>query len=193
MTTHLRATPLPPVETGLRVVTVAAPESDRNPALNSGVFDSPVGPVVALGAEGVLWALGIAGEMSPEAVLADFAHRWPRARLVPSPEALAPAIGHLLRGRGEIRIRLAGTPFQCRVWRALLDIGHGRMIGYGQLAERIGQPGAARAVGAAVGRNPVSWVVPCHRVTRASGEPGGYHWGVSVKRALLRLEGVAEL
>lgn len=83
----------------------------------------------------------------------------------------------------------AGTAFQQRVWRALLDIGPGQSVGYGALAARIGQPGAARAVGAAVGRNPLAIVVPCHRVLGRDGQLTGYAGGLGRKAALLAREG----
>jgi methylated-DNA-[protein]-cysteine S-methyltransferase len=82
-----------------------------------------------------------------------------------------------------------GTPFQQRVWRALADIPRGATESYAALAQRIGAPGAARAVGAAVGRNPWSVVVPCHRVVGQGGALTGYAGGVARKQALLRLEG----
>ena len=85
---------------------------------------------------------------------------------------------------------LLGTPFQRAVWQALLDIPTGRTWSYRQMAERIGAPSASRAVGAAVGRNPVSIIVPCHRVVGTSGGLTGYAGGLERKVALLRLEGV---
>lgn len=83
----------------------------------------------------------------------------------------------------------AGTPFQRRVWEELRRIPRGRTVTYGELAARIGMPGAARAVGSAVARNPVSIVVPCHRVVGADGSLIGYAGGVERKRALLAMEG----
>ncbi|HSW20067.1 MAG TPA: methylated-DNA--[protein]-cysteine S-methyltransferase [Ramlibacter sp.] len=81
-----------------------------------------------------------------------------------------------------------GTPFQARVWQALMEIERGATLSYGALAERLGQPAAVRAVGAAVGRNPVSIVVPCHRVVGKGGSLTGYAGGLERKTALLRLE-----
>ena len=86
------------------------------------------------------------------------------------------------------RIDPAGTPFQRRVWRALLEIGGGRTCTYGELARQIGQPGAARAVGRAVGANPLALLIPCHRVLPAAGGSGGYRWGAERKTVLLRAE-----
>jgi methylated-DNA-[protein]-cysteine S-methyltransferase len=88
----------------------------------------------------------------------------------------------------DLPLRLAGTPFQARVWQELVRIPLGTTITYAQLAARIGQPGAARAVGHANGRNPISIIVPCHRVIGAGGALGGYGGGLENKRWLLELE-----
>ncbi|MDR0766674.1 MAG: MGMT family protein [Odoribacteraceae bacterium] len=85
---------------------------------------------------------------------------------------------------------MRGTGFQLAVWRALLEIPPGRTLSYGEVAARAGYPRAIRAVGTAVGANPVSLIVPCHRVTRASGDAGGYRWGTRLKREILASEGV---
>lgn len=82
----------------------------------------------------------------------------------------------------------AGTPFQLKVWRALLDIPYGQTTTYGELARRLGKPNAARAVGAANGQNPVAIVIPCHRVIGSDGSLTGYASGVDIKDALLGLE-----
>jgi AraC family transcriptional regulator, regulatory protein of adaptative response / methylated-DNA-[protein]-cysteine methyltransferase len=87
-----------------------------------------------------------------------------------------------------LKIVMIGSDFEIRVWRALLSIPFGRLTTYGDLAQTIGQPKAARAVGAAVGRNPISFVVPCHRVIGKSGTLTGYHWGLSRKQAILGWE-----
>ena len=88
----------------------------------------------------------------------------------------------------DLPLRLEGTPFQRRVWAALLEVSHGTTVSYGALAARIGEPGAARAVGAANGQNPLAIVVPCHRVVGAGGALTGYAGGLDRKRALLGLE-----
>jgi methylated-DNA-[protein]-cysteine S-methyltransferase len=88
----------------------------------------------------------------------------------------------------EVPIAFAGTRFQVAVWRALLDIPRGETISYGELARRVGSPAAVRAVGAAVGRNPVSIFVPCHRVVGSNGALTGYAGGLPRKTHLLRLE-----
>ena len=83
---------------------------------------------------------------------------------------------------------MIGAPFQIKVWEALLRIPSGHVTTYGEIARAIGSPRAVRAVGTAVGRNPVSWLIPCHRAIRATGGLGGYHWGMPIKRAMLAFE-----
>jgi AraC family transcriptional regulator of adaptative response/methylated-DNA-[protein]-cysteine methyltransferase len=90
-----------------------------------------------------------------------------------------------------IPLALYGTPWQRQVWRALLSIPPGRTVSYRDIAAQVCLPKAARAVGAAVGANPVSWLIPCHRVLAADGRLTGYHWGVSRKRAMLAYEAVS--
>jgi methylated-DNA-[protein]-cysteine S-methyltransferase len=93
------------------------------------------------------------------------------------------------RTRFDVPLRFEGTAFQMAVWSALVEIPFGQTSTYAHLAERIGRPGAARAVGAANGQNPISIVVPCHRLIGASGDLTGYGWGLDRKRRLLELEG----
>ena len=85
----------------------------------------------------------------------------------------------------EIRLHLHGTPFQMKVWEALLKIPGGRLASYGDVAAAVGAPSASRAVGTAVGANPVAWLIPCHRVIRQSGAFGGYRWGTPRKQAMI--------
>ncbi|QRZ15330.1 methylated-DNA--[protein]-cysteine S-methyltransferase [Paracoccus methylovorus] len=180
-----------PPEPRLRVLIATQPSDDLGAILCRGRFPTPFGTVIALGAGGALWGLGFAGSMSNEEVEADLTARWPRARVVEAPEALAPTIHALLAGQGEIAVRLTGTEFQLQVWRALTEVLPGQVISYAMLAARIGRPNALRAVGTAVGQNPVSWAIPCHRVTRSDGSIGGYHWGAAIKAALLTREGAS--
>ena len=85
---------------------------------------------------------------------------------------------------------LIGAPFQIKVWEALLSIPSGQVTTYSEIARVVGAPRAVRAVGTAVGRNPISWLIPCHRALRKSGGLGGYHWGLPMKRAMLAMETV---
>ena len=89
---------------------------------------------------------------------------------------------------GDLPLDMHGAPFEKRVWRALLDIPSGQTTSYGAIAKKLGSAGASRAVGTAVGRNPISWLVPCHRVLGSDGALHGYHWGLERKRAMLAVE-----
>jgi AraC family transcriptional regulator of adaptative response/methylated-DNA-[protein]-cysteine methyltransferase len=156
--------------------------------IGHGWFDSPFGPMLAMATDRGLCGLGFAAETGRDATLADLTARWPAARHVEDPSQIAPWIATIFGGSTPARLHLIGAPFQIKVWEALLRIPTGHVTTYATLAQAIGQPRAVRAVGTAVGRNPVSWLIPCHRALRKSGELGGYHWGLPVKRAMLAWE-----
>jgi AraC family transcriptional regulator of adaptative response/methylated-DNA-[protein]-cysteine methyltransferase len=119
---------------------------------------------------------------------ADLAARYPRAE-IRRDDAEAGRFARKVFESGEpMPVALYGTPFRRKVWRALLEIPAGKTQTYGQLARVAGHPKAARAVGAAVGANPVSWFIPCHRALAADGRLHNYHWGVARKRAMLTYE-----
>ncbi len=125
--------------------------------------------------------------------LADMMRRWPHAEYRFDPQATAPYAARIFdpaawSAETPLRIVLIGTDFEVRVWETLLRIPVGRATTYGAVASRIGKPSASRAVGMAVGKNPISFVVPCHRVIGKSGALTGYHWGLTRKRAILGWE-----
>ncbi|NIZ15785.1 methylated-DNA--[protein]-cysteine S-methyltransferase, partial [Phaeobacter sp. HF9A] len=150
-----------------------------------GWFDSPFGLALAMGTEKGLCGLGFAAEVGAEPTLADMRSRWPRADFVEDPMALRPAVEAVFARKGQAALHLMGAPLQIKVWEALMSIPEGSAITYGAIAEAIDSPRAVRAVGTAVGKNPLSWLIPCHRVLRKGGAMGGYHWGLPVKRAML--------
>lgn len=153
-----------------------------------GWFDSPFGPALVMGTERGLCGIGFAGAQGEPAVMADLAARWPAARLREAPEALRPWAEAALGGAGAIPVQPIGAPFQLQVWQALLAIPSGQVTTYGRIAAALGKPSAARAVGAAVGANPLAWLIPCHRVIGGTGALTGYRWGLPVKRAMLAWE-----
>lgn len=155
-----------------------------------GWFDSPFGEMLVMGTVRGLCGIGFGAEMGREAAFADLAGRWPKARFVADEGALAPSVAAAFGGAGEAALHLIGAPFQIKVWEALLAIPSGHVTTYSEIARAIGKPTANRAVGAAVGRNPVSWLIPCHRALAKSGALTGYHWGLPVKRAMLAWESV---
>ena len=151
-------------------------------------FDGPFGRMLAMATDRGLCGLALAEEIGPEAAMADLTTRWPAAAYREDPDAVAPLVAPLLGEAGDTRLHLIGAPFQIKVWEALLSVPSGQVTTYSELASAIGAPRAVRAVGTAVGRNPVGWLIPCHRALRKSGELGGYHWGLPVKRAMLAWE-----
>ena len=117
--------------------------------------------------------------------------QWPCATLIPDQGATAMTAAQVFSTfpkTGGLRLFVRGTSFQLLVWRALLTIRFGGNCSYGELANTIGRPGAGRAVGNAVGANPVSYLIPCHRVLRANGVLGNYRWGPERKAAILQWE-----
>ncbi len=154
-----------------------------------GWFESPFGPALFMATEKGICGIAFAAETGAEAAMTDMLSRWPRARFTEDPMAIRPWVKAALgETDGEARLYLIGAPFQIKVWEALLQIPTGHVTTYSEIAYAIGNPRAVRAVGTAVGRNPVSWLIPCHRAIRKSGGLGGYHWGLPVKRALLAWE-----
>ncbi|MEL6335713.1 MAG: bifunctional helix-turn-helix domain-containing protein/methylated-DNA--[protein]-cysteine S-methyltransferase [Pseudomonadota bacterium] len=154
-------------------------------------IDTPFGEALAFATPRGLAGLAFTAETGREAAMADMCARWPEARVVHDPAALAEvrrALGTTDPGV-PLRLALYGAPFQLKVWEALLAIPSGHVTTYAEIARAIGHPKAVRAVGTAVGRNPISWLIPCHRAMRKDGALGGYHWGLGVKRALLAWEG----
>ena len=134
--------------------------------------------------------LGFCEENGAESTLATLREQWARAKFRENPTAAQRWLDDIFSGSDEkpIPLWLRGSPFQLKVWEALLEIPEGTHTTYGRLAKRIGHPGAARAVGSAIGSNPVSWIIPCHRVIRQMGEMGGYRWGGFTKRAMIGFE-----
>ncbi|MDU9004091.1 bifunctional helix-turn-helix domain-containing protein/methylated-DNA--[protein]-cysteine S-methyltransferase [Sedimentitalea todarodis] len=156
-----------------------------------GWFDSPFGAALVMGTEKGICGLGFASETGEEAAMDDLTARWPLAEFVENPDVLRPWVRAAFGAQPadeRAPLYMIGAPFQIKVWEALLAIPSGHVTTYSEIAEAIGHPKAVRAVGTAVGRNPVSWLIPCHRALRKSGGLGGYHWGLPVKRALLAYE-----
>lgn len=117
--------------------------------------------------------------------------RWPHARLVEDSsrtQQYVNRIFHASSSRSPVPLVLSGTNFQIRVWEALLQIPPGRVLSYEDIAERIGKPKASRAVGNAVAKNPISYLIPCHRVIQSAGVTGNYRWGPLRKKAMLGWE-----
>jgi AraC family transcriptional regulator of adaptative response/methylated-DNA-[protein]-cysteine methyltransferase len=189
--------PEPPRPRGLFVTSEASTpgEYERGGAgleFRYGFHPTPFGEAAFVVAERGLAGLGFV-DGDRERALADLNSRWPRARFESGPDATAPYARRvfdpeLWRPDRPLRLVLIGSDFDVSVWERLLGIEMGRATTYGAIARSLGRPKAARAVGAAVGRNPISFVVPCHRVLGAGGALTGYHWGLVRKQAMIGWE-----
>jgi AraC family transcriptional regulator of adaptative response/methylated-DNA-[protein]-cysteine methyltransferase len=154
---------------------------------------SPFGNALVMATERGLAGLAFADPGAEEATLAEMKARWPKASYVADAARTAPIARRIFdptlwQAEQPLRVVLIGTDWEVRVWQALLRIPMGRLATYSGIAGKVCSPTAARAVGAAVGKNPLAFVVPCHRVIGKAGELTGYHWGLTRKRAMLGWE-----
>lgn len=153
-----------------------------------GIHPTPFGKCLIATTERGICHLGFVQTSEGDAVdnlVAD----WKEAKMIEDVRATAPLVAPIFdlnwRGKEALRLHLRGTNFQIKVWEALLQIPQGTVTTYGQIATRIGQPSALRAVGTAVGHNPIAVLIPCHRVLRKDGDFGNYRYGSARKKALL--------
>lgn len=161
--------------------------------LSYGFHPSPFGIALVIATPRGLAGLAFADPGEERAALADMTRRWPKATYVEDRAMTAPIAQRIFDqaqwcADQPLRVVLIGTDFELRVWETLLTIPMGRATTYSDIAAKIKSPKASRAVGAAVGKNPISFVVPCHRVLGKSGAITGYHWGLTRKRAMLGWE-----
>jgi AraC family transcriptional regulator, regulatory protein of adaptative response / methylated-DNA-[protein]-cysteine methyltransferase len=158
-----------------------------------GFHPSPFGSALVMATARGLAGLAFADPGKERPTLADMKGRWPRATYIEDSARTAAIAKRIFdpsqwQAQQPLRVVLIGTDFEVRVWEALLQIPMGRLATYSGIAAKIAKPKASRAVGAAVGKNPVSFVVPCHRVIGKSGALTGYHWGMTRKHAMLGWE-----
>ena len=134
--------------------------------------------------------LGFCHQQDKQYIWEQFNQQWPDAELFEDNLQANRQLAAIFteKDQGKLKIWLRGSPFQLRVWEALLKLPIGTHCTYGQLASFSGHAGASRATGTAIGRNPVSWLIPCHRVINSLGTPGGYRWGTSTKQAMIGYE-----
>jgi O-6-methylguanine DNA methyltransferase len=158
------------------------------------LLDSPVGRLfLAVEEDGAIVALEFADHRSPEALIERLGGEvvWNEAACRPAARALAAYFRGERGTLDALQVAPRGTDFQRAVWRAVRKVPYGRTASYGEIARRIGRPGASRAVGRANGANPICLVIPCHRVVGADGSLTGYGGGIGRKKALLELESEA--
>ncbi len=160
--------------------------------IDYGVHDSPFGRVLLAATERGLCRLAFVGDQPFEPEVEALAQAWPRATLTRSERATGSYAKRIFEpaanGGVEIPLFVRGTNFQIQVWKALLRIPTGSLTTYTEVARAIGRPTAVRAVGGAVGANPIAFLIPCHRVVRKAGDTGGYRWGTLRKQALIAWE-----
>jgi AraC family transcriptional regulator of adaptative response/methylated-DNA-[protein]-cysteine methyltransferase len=152
-----------------------------------GLVASRFGQTLVMATDRGVCGMGFADEMGLDWTVQDLMTRWPQASFLRDDATVEPLAQQVLGG-GAAHLHLIGAPFQIKVWQALMQVPSGHVTTYSDIAARIGHPNAVRAVGTAVGRNPISLLIPCHRALRKDGALGGYHWGLPVKRAVLAWE-----
>ena len=151
-------------------------------------IDTPFGPALIFATRHGICGLGFGAEIGMEETKHDFIARWPKAQFIQSADNLSPYEPSLFNDDHTLPMHLIGSPFYVKVWQALLGIPIGHATSYSNVASRAGNVRAVRAVGTAIGKNPISWLIPCHRALRKDGNLGGYHWGLSIKRTMLAYE-----
>lgn len=157
---------------------------------------TPFGEVlIASTSRGICACRFIATDALPGSALAELKTQWPQATFYQNAQSQAELLPLIQQGfdrrieKQALSIYVKGSNFQLQVWQALLSIPMGGILSYGDIAQRVGKSTqASRAVGTAIGQNPVAFFIPCHRVLRSSGELGGYRWGLALKRSILAWE-----
>ncbi len=158
-----------------------------------GFAPSPFGTVCLMATQYGVAGISFVDEGGEDLAFTDLANRWPNANFVRNDAKIAPLAARIFEpGRWDpdqpVRLVMIGSQFEIKVWETLLKVPAGRAATYGEVARAVGRPSAARAIGRAVGRNPISFVVPCHRIVGSTGALTGYHWGIVRKRAILGWE-----
>jgi AraC family transcriptional regulator of adaptative response/methylated-DNA-[protein]-cysteine methyltransferase len=158
--------------------------------IDYGFHACPFGVALVMATAKGVCGLAFGDEGEEKDMLADMQTRWPKAAYRKAPERTVKFARAIFdpKKAGDLKLHLLGTPWQIKVWEALLAIPDGKTSTYRAIAQAVGNGQASRAVGAAVGRNPISWIIPCHRVLGSNGALTGYHWGVDRKRAMLAVE-----
>ncbi len=164
-------------------------------AMDFGFGSTPFGKAMLAWSERGISFLGFATNAFEEPLIEHLAQQWPDATLSRDNSGAAKRLNAIFDDtqRQPLRIWLRGSPFQLKIWEALLRIPPDHHVSYGQLARWVGKDNASRAVGTAVGRNPIAWLIPCHRVITSSGALGGYRWGLHTKQLMIGMEATGNL
>ena len=151
-------------------------------------MESLFGEALIMATKRGICGIAFSSEVGKIKVLSDMMRRWPQAVFKKDNGHPLKADFQVSQVTSDIKIHVIGTQFQVQVWKALTQIPSGHVTTYSDIAGAIGKPAATRAVGTAIGKNPISWLIPCHRAIRKSGELGGYNWGLPLKRTMLAYE-----
>lgn len=177
----------------LKTFTAKGPGADiSGQKVDYGFHPTPLGRCLIGALEGRICHLAFAPTGSDSQMLQDLSARWSGATLDSNCESTGRIMERVFSktpsAEPATELMVRGTPFQVEVWKALLGIPHGTVRSYAEVAQSIGRPRAVRAVGTAIGANPIAWLIPCHRVIRSDGGLGGYRWGIAAKKACLDYE-----
>ena len=159
-------------------------------SLEYGYGPTPFGRALVAWNDRGLAFLAFCDEVGPQQAFDELRNQWNNASFVECPRRAEHWLERIFAGSSglPLSVWLRGSPFQLKVWQALLEIPDAAHATYGLVADRIGQPRASRAVGGAIGSNPIAWLIPCHRVIRQAGDLGGYRWGAVTKQAMIGFE-----
>ena len=144
--------------------------------VNYGFTHSPFGKALVMGTKQGICGIAFADQLGDEETLRDMMQRWPRSTFTHNEELILKLSSPIFDFSGKTQLQVIGSPFQIKVWEALFQIQAGQVVTYSEVATAINKPSSVRAVATAIGRNPISFLIPCHRVIQKSGGLGGYHW-----------------
>jgi AraC family transcriptional regulator of adaptative response/methylated-DNA-[protein]-cysteine methyltransferase len=153
-----------------------------------GWFKSPYGPMLLSSTEKGICGLAFADEYGEKKTISKMFEYWPNANFQQNDDALVSQSRSILEHKEPLNIHMIGSPFQINVWKTLLKIPTGSVTSYSDIAYQLKRPKAVRAIASAIGRNPICWLIPCHRVIRKTGNLGGYRWGLNIKNNILKTE-----
>jgi len=153
-----------------------------------GFTHSPFGKVLVMGTKQGICGIAFADQLGDDETLRDMMQRWPRTTFTHNEELILKLSSPIFDFSGKIQLQVIGSPFQIKVWEAIFQIQAGQVVTYSEVATAINKPSSVRAVATAIGRNPISFLIPCHRVIQKSGGLGGYHWGLPIKKHILNFE-----
>ena len=156
--------------------------------VNYGFTNSPFGKALVMVTKQGICGIAFADQLVDEETLRDMMQRWPRTTFTHNEEFILKLSSPIFDFSGKAQLQVIGSPFQIKVWEALFQIQAGQVVTYSEVATAINKPSSVRAVATAIGRNPISFLIPCHRVIQKSGGLGGYHWGLPIKKHILNFE-----